>query len=101
MTRQEFADKWGYQSGVGYGSAQFDCRDSLLKDLNVLIANEVKNLALPHVIVPLPDEDEITNAFVSAREQNLKMNLDYRDRDYFGLGVSFVGNWQTAKGNEL
>ena len=49
MTRQEFADKWGYQSGVGYGCAQFDCRESLLKDLNVLIADEVKNLALPQV----------------------------------------------------
>lgn len=51
MTRQEFADKWGYQSGVGYGCAQFDCRESLLKDLNVLIADEVKNLALPRVSV--------------------------------------------------
>ena len=51
MTRQEFADKWGYQSGVGYGCAQFDCRESLLKDLNVLIADEVKNLALPQVSV--------------------------------------------------
>ena len=51
MTRQEFADNWGYQSGVGYGCAQFDCRESLLKDLNVLIADEVKNLALPQVSV--------------------------------------------------
>lgn len=47
--REEFAKKWGYQSGQGYGSAQFDCKDSLLKDLDVLIADEVKNLALPQI----------------------------------------------------
>jgi len=50
MTREEFAEKWGYQSAIGYGSAQFDCKESLLKDLDVLIADEVKKLALPHVI---------------------------------------------------
>jgi len=50
MTRQEFAEKWGYQSGLGYGSAQFDCKASLLKDLDMLIADEVKNLTLPQVM---------------------------------------------------
>jgi hypothetical protein len=44
MTREEFAEKWGYQSGYGYGSAQFDCKDSLLKDLRMLISGEVELL---------------------------------------------------------
>ena len=49
MTRQEFADKWGYQTGVGYGSAQFDCREQLLKQLDELIQTEVNKLALGDV----------------------------------------------------
>ena len=67
MTRQDFANRWGFQPAKGYGSALFDCRESLLKDLDAVIANEVKNLDLPHVrlslfnyIDSLNDEERIS-----------------------------------------
>jgi hypothetical protein len=76
MTRQEFAEKWGYQSGVGYGSAQFDCKASLLKDLDVLIADEVKNLALPQVSKCESIERRTSLiAFIQEKVKNRDMNL--------------------------
>jgi len=43
MTKEEFANKWGYQPAKGFGSALFDCREQLLADLNEVIKHLVKN----------------------------------------------------------
>jgi len=44
MTKEEFAKRWGYQTGIGYGQALFDCREQLLKDLEEVIKNLSLNL---------------------------------------------------------
>jgi len=44
MTREEFAEIWGYKTAIGYGSAMFDCRENILNDLDKLIGNEVNNI---------------------------------------------------------
>lgn len=37
MNKQEFLEKWGYQSGIGYGHTLFDCKNQLEKDLDDLL----------------------------------------------------------------
>ena len=37
--------------------------------------------------------EEITNAYVEARDKDKKNKLDYRDRDYFQAGVDFAINY--------
>lgn len=37
MNKKEFLEKWGYQSGIGYGRALFDCKNQLEKDLDDLL----------------------------------------------------------------
>jgi len=96
MTRQEFADKWGHQSGVGCGSAQFGCRNSLLKDLDVLIADEVKNLDLPHVSVALPKHEDVLRAAIEYDKRDKSNESEGMDNDVyigFNAGVQWLINW--------
>lgn len=62
-TRQElldeFAKKWGYQSGEGYGVAIFDCREELLKDLDELMVSM------------LPSDDDIKKIFSQSPENKI------------------------------
>ena len=99
MNAKKFLETKGIKDTLYYDGEWI--KGDLSDLLEEYAAMQVKTCNKPAVIIALPDEDEITNAFVSVREQNLNTKLDYRDRDYFGLGVSFVGNWQASKGNEL
>lgn len=99
MTRQQFAEKWGYQSGVGYGSAQFDCTKQLLEDLNNLVEKEnaIAVSALKDIADwtdDLEDEHESTGAYAKMvldkiRFTRISNKLDVR----YGWSVGTGGNW--------
>lgn len=63
MTRQEFADKWGYQSTEGSGSAKFDFRKQLLKDLDKVLSVD----SMVKILIKALDDVEFEN-------ENDKMN---------------------------
>ena len=44
ISKQELADKWGYQTAKGYDGALFDCRAALLVDLDELLKENNKSL---------------------------------------------------------
>ena len=56
MTRTEFADKYLFPYKDGDIPTTAEWTKMFNKDLDVLIADEVKNLALPHVIKSVGDE---------------------------------------------
>jgi hypothetical protein len=43
MTKEDFAEKWGYQTSKEYGSAKFDCKKLLLEDLELVIEKIIKH----------------------------------------------------------
>ena len=95
MTEQDFANRWGFQPAKGYGSALFDCRENLLKDLDAVIADEVKNLALPHVSGSLllrSDEICLLEKYSLWLTKNGYMDTDWKDEEPFAIDEFLKSN---------
>jgi len=54
MTREDFAEKYGYQQAIGFGSDMVDCKEQLLKDLLEIVPTDtsmiefLESVKIPH-----------------------------------------------------
>lgn len=71
MTRNEFAEKWGYQAAVGFGGAEFDFRTQLLNDLDKLIATETEQWIKYDFNNPETRPKEYGKYFVCRKDEKL------------------------------